>query len=122
MARSLRGPRGGGVHALKMTGDKDNRMKLAALLRSAAAQTISEHDFWKRFDDLVRGADDRLAGIVFETATHFWGNFHQRNIFLIPTKPDKGQVLQGKNELNLIADALEGNWSIPELQRKLADI
>ena len=60
--------------------------------------------------------------MAHETATHYWGNFHSRNILLIPVKPDKYQVMQGQNELNLIAEGLEMDWSASELKQKLDDV
>ena len=96
------------------------RQEFATLLRAATSRSIPEKDFWGQ---LKRLADDNpYYGMAFESATHYWGNFHQRNLLLIPVKPDRYQVLQGQNELNLIADGVEGNWPSDELKRKLKDI
>jgi hypothetical protein len=102
--------------------DRDTQTKLAALLRAAAAQTLSEDDFWNQFKNLVDPFADSYAGIAHETATHYWGNFHARNLLLVPVRPDVYQVTQGKEALNLIAEGLEHDWPFAELKRKLADI
>jgi hypothetical protein len=100
----------------------DTQKKLAALLRGAARLTVAEEDFWAQFKRLVDPVAEPVAGLAFESATHYWGNFHQRNLFLIRVKPDRHQLLQGQNELNLIADALDANWPVSELDRKLKNI
>lgn len=97
----------------------DVQKKLASLLRAAATQTISEKDFWAQFKSLVDPLREPIAGLAYESAVHYWGNFHQRNLFLFRVKPDRYQLLQGENELNLIADGIDGNWTIRELRRKL---
>lgn len=101
--------------------EPDVRRKLAALLRSAASQAVSEDDFWDQFNGLAN-LGQPAAALAFESATHYWGNFHQRNLFLIRVKPDPNQVSQGQDELNLIADALDQDWPISELKEKLTDI
>lgn len=100
----------------------DVQKKLAALLRAAATQTVPEKDFWVQFKNLVDPVGEPVAGLAYESAIHCWGNFHQRNLFLIRVKPDRHQLLQGQNELNLIADALDNNWPVPEVRRRLKDI
>jgi hypothetical protein len=100
----------------------ETQKKCAALLRAAATQTVAEKDFWAQFKVLVDPVGEPIAGLAYESATHYWGNFHQRNLFLVPVKPDRHQLLQGQNELNLIADALDGNWPVSELERKLKGI
>ena len=102
--------------------DKDTRTKFAALLRSASDCTVSEEDFWKRFEALADPFDDPIAGIAPETATHYWGNFHSKNILFIPVKPNPYQISQGQEALNLIAEGLESGWPLPELRRRLDDI
>jgi hypothetical protein len=96
--------------------------KLAALLRAAATQTVPEKDFWAQFESLVDPVREPVAGLSYESAIHYWGNFHQRNLFLIRVKPDRLQLLQGQNEPNLIADGIDGNWPIEELKWKLDDV
>ena len=100
----------------------DTQKNLAALLRAAAAQTVSEEDFWAQFEKLVDPIAEPVADLAYESATHYFGNFHERNLFLIRTKPDRHQLLQGQNELNLIADALDANWPVSELEHKLKDV
>ena len=102
--------------------DRDTQTKLAALLRRAAAQTVSEDEFWSQFKVLVDPFTDPFAGMAHETATHYWGNFHSRNLLLIPVKPNVYQVAQGKEALNLIAEGLEHDWPLAELERRLDDI
>jgi len=96
--------------------------KLAALLRAAATQTVPEKDFWAQFKSLVDPVREPVAGLAYESAIHYWGNFHQRNLFLNRVKPDRHQLLQGQEELNLIADALDANWPVSELKSRLKDI
>lgn len=99
----------------------NKKMQLAELLRSAARLTIAETDFWTQFKALT-GVHDPIDALAYETSIHYWGNFHARNILLIKTKPDKSQLRQGQNELNLLADAYEGDWPTDEVKRKLKDI
>lgn len=96
--------------------------KLATLLRAAAMQTVPEKEFWAQFKRFFDPATEPVAGLAYESAIHYWGNFHQRNLFLIRVKPDRHQLVQGQNELNLIADALDNNWTVSALERKLKDI
>lgn len=102
--------------------DRETQTKLAALLRAAAARAVPEDDFWRQFKTLIDPFSDRFAGIAHETADHYWGNFHERNILLIPVRPDVGQVMQGQDALNLIAEALEQDWPLEKLKRRLHDI
>ena len=48
--------------------------------------------------------------------------FHERNLLLIRAKPDRYQVQRGKEQLCLIAEALDGDWPVAELKRRPADI
>jgi hypothetical protein len=101
----------------------EERKQLAALLRRAAAQTIPEGEFWTEFHDLSGRIKEPVVEVALESATHYWGNFHKRSIFfLIPLKPKQGQLEQGKNELNLIAEGLDGGWEFPVLEEKLKGI
>ena len=100
----------------------DDRNRVAALLRRAAGQTIPETEFWAEVRALSERVNEPVLEIALESATHYWGNFHTRSIFLIPTKPNRGQLEQGRNELNLIAQALELGWELPMLEEKLKDI
>jgi hypothetical protein len=99
----------------------DLQKKLAVLLRAAVAQSIPEKDFWEQFKNLVNPVHEPVAALAYDSATHYWGNFHDRNLLFIPVKPDRYQLQQGQNELNLIADALEGNWPLSELKTKLKE-
>ncbi len=96
--------------------------ELAELLRTAARQAISESEFWDRFKNLADPSSDPMAAVAHETATHYWGNFHARNLLMIRVQPDRYQVQQGQEELSLIAEGLEGGWSVSELKRRLRDI
>jgi hypothetical protein len=88
----------------------------------AVRASISEGEFWKKFKSLEVPADDPMAKIAYENATHFWGHFHERNLLLMRSKPDRYQVQQGKEQLNLIAEGLDQDWPIEELKRKLDDV
>jgi hypothetical protein len=94
----------------------------ADLLRAAASQTISEPEFWEKLRSLELPPDDPIARIAYETATHFWGNYHERNLLLMRSKPDRHQVQQGKEQMSLIAEGLERDWPIEELKHRLDDI
>ena len=98
------------------------RKNLSDLLRAAASQKISESEFWEKLKGLESPADDPVAKMAYETATHFWGNFHERNLLLVRSKADRHQVQQGKEQLNLIAEGLEQGWPLEELKHKLDDI
>jgi len=100
----------------------EDRIKLAALLRRAAAHTIPEDEFWTEFNALSERFKEPVVEVALESATHYWGNFHKRSIFLFRLKPNRGQLEQGRNELNLIADGLEAGWELPELEEKLKAI
>lgn len=100
----------------------EQKKTMVRLLREAASRTIEEGVFWDQFKPLVGDLSDSTAGLAYESAVHYWGNFHERNLLFIPVKPDRYQVQQGQNELTLIADALQGDWSVPELKRRLKDI
>ncbi len=97
--------------------------QLADLLRRTAARTVPESEFWTEFNALSQRNDDPVMQVALESATHYWGNFHQRSIFfLVPLKPDRDQIVQGKNELELIAEGLEAGWELSVLEAKLRAI
>ncbi len=100
----------------------ETRKDLVELLRAVISQSIPEADFWKRFDLLANRSSDAWTALVHEVATHYWGNFHSRNLLGMKVKPDPYQVQQGQEELNLIADGLGGCWPIEELKRRLNDV
>jgi hypothetical protein len=97
----------------------EDHSKLAALLRRAASQTIPEDEFWTEFNALSERLKDPVVEVALESATHYWGNFHKRSIFLFPLKPNRGQLEQGRNELNLIAYGLEAGWELPEFGEEI---
>jgi hypothetical protein len=99
----------------------NKKMQLAEILRSAARRTIAEADFWDQLKALI-DRHDPIDALAWESSVHYWGNFHSRNILLMKTKPDKSQLKQDQDELNLLADAYEGNWPADEVKRKLNDI
>ncbi len=100
----------------------DIKKELAELLRAAARQTVSETDFWDRFKKVADPSTDSIAAVAHETATHYWGNFHSKNLLMMKTKPDPYQLQQGQEELNLIAEGLEGGWSVFDLKQRLQDM
>ncbi len=95
---------------------------LAALLRRAGAGNILEEEFWREWDRLADRMDDPAISVAFESAMHYWGNFHSRNILMVPVKPNPGQLEQGKNEMNLIADYLDEGRPFSLLEQRLRDI
>jgi hypothetical protein len=101
----------------------EDRNHLADLLKRAAAQTISEAEFWAQINALSERVTEPVIKVALESATHYWGNFHRSSVlFFIPAKPNRGQLEQGKNELNLIAEAVEAEWDLPHLEERLKDI
>jgi hypothetical protein len=102
--------------------DPETQKKFAMLLRNAASQTMSESDFWSKFNHLTDSVDDPIAGFAYEAATHYWGNFHERNLLWMQVKPDRYEVRRGKDQLNLIADALDENWPASKLKLELDNI
>ncbi len=100
----------------------DDLKQLAVLLKRAADRTITESEFWKELQAFPEKLNEPVIGIARESATHYWGNFHRRNIFLMRGKPNPGQLEQGKNELNLIAEALGGGWDAATLEERLKNI
>ena len=102
--------------------DAEIRKTLGNLLRAAANEAISEVEFWETFKILKAPPDDPVAKIAFESATHFWGNFHERNLLLMRSKPDRYQLQQGKEQLWLIAEGLDHDWPIEELKLKMDDV
>jgi hypothetical protein len=102
--------------------DLDIEKQFADLLRAAASQTVSEQDFWDKFKRLKLPAKDPFSKAAHNTAIHFWGNFHERNLLLMRRKPSRHQLQQGKDELNLIAEGLERDWPASELKRRMDDV
>jgi hypothetical protein len=98
------------------------RAEIADTLRRAANGTIPEEEFWQRFDRWSATFDDARILITREQAEHYWGNFHARNIFFIRVKPDEGQLRQGREALNLLAQAFEEDWPEQRLEHELHEI
>ena len=101
---------------------KEDRIQVAKLLRAAADGAISEADFWPEMDRLFPSLDDPVVALAHEEAHHYWGNFHQRNIFLVRVKPDPMQVSQGKETFRVLARAIEEGWSLEQAEEALRRI
>lgn len=95
------------------------RITVAETLRQAAEGTIPEEEFWRRFQDWSNSLNDPRIMLAWEQAEHYWSNFHRRNIFFIPVKPDKDQLDQGKEALLLLAKAFEEDWSQGRIEKEL---
>jgi hypothetical protein len=100
----------------------EQKKLMAKLLREAALRTIEEKLFWEQFKPVVGDFSDPIAGLAYESAVHYWGNFHMRKLLLMRVSPNRYQLQQGQDELNLIADALDGDWPYSSLKEKLDDI
>jgi hypothetical protein len=106
----------------EQTMDLKDRIEFAELFRRTAQGAIPEEEFWSKLSHLSERVDKQILELAQESAIHYWGNFHQRNILFICTKPNRGQLVQGQNELNLIAQAIESGWEPAVLEEKLEDI
>ena len=73
---------------------------MVRLLKQAVSRTIEEKLFWKQFTALGGNLTDPIAGSAHASALHYWGNFFERNLLLIPVKPDA--IRCGKGKTNLI--------------------
>ena len=71
---------------------------MVRLLKQEASRTIEERLFWKQFTALGGNLTDPIAGSAHASALHYWGN--ERNLLLIPVKPDA--IRCGKGKTNLI--------------------
>lgn len=98
------------------------RKEMAETLRRAAEGAISEDQFWGKFRDWRRSQDDPRFLMAWEEAGHYWGNFHERNIFFIPVKPNKSQLRQGQRTLRMLAQAFEEDWDEGRIEKALNDI
>jgi hypothetical protein len=98
------------------------RAEIAETLRRAANGTIPEEEFWRRFGNWSATFDDPRIIIARYQAEHYWGNFHERNIFFIRVKPDEGQLIQGREALNLLAQAFEEDWAEERIEHELHQI
>jgi hypothetical protein len=100
----------------------DMKKEIVELFRRAAKQVISESEFWELLKKLDIASLGPLGNIAYEAAIHFWGNFHERNVLFIKTKPLPYALEQDRDALKVIADAIEADWPVSELERKLKDI
>jgi len=98
------------------------KKQVAKLLTDAVDGKISEPDFWVEMERSFRTFDDPLVALAFEEAHHFWGNFHERNLFLIKTRPDPLQLSQGKETLRTLARAIQEGWSVEKTEEALRRI
>jgi hypothetical protein len=98
------------------------RAKIADTLRRAANGTIPEEEFWRRFRSWSGTFDDPRIIIARYQAEHYWANLHARNIFFIRVKPDEEQLIQGREALNLLAQAFQENWPEKRLEHALHQI
>jgi hypothetical protein len=98
---------------------KEEKANVAKLLRSAADGIIPESAFWPEMERLFVTLNDPLVALAREEAFHFWGNFHERNLLLIPVRPDPLQLEQSRRVLRLLANAIENDWSEEQVQKEL---
>lgn len=89
---------------------EDFRRRAASLFLAIAGGTVSEADFWPQMDRLAREVNDPIIALAYEEAHHYWGNFHERNILLVRTKPKPAFVARGKELFRTLARALEERW------------
>jgi hypothetical protein len=93
-----------------------DRDALAGLLRKAASQTIPESQFWVEFNALAELVKEPIMKVALDAASNFWHNFHRKKVlFVIPVRPNRSELRQGRDELNLIAAVLETGWRLPLL-------
>jgi len=94
-----------------------DRVTLAALLRSAAEQTISEARFWLEAQELAERVDEPIVKLAVSSAKGYWQLFQtkKKTFLLKASKPDAAEVRQARDELNLIAAVLETGWQLPVL-------
>ncbi len=100
----------------------DAQHELAILLRRAADGQLSEDAFWLEFRARSQAISKPLVEIALESATHFWGNFHERSLFLFRVRPDPGQLEEDRNQLRAIADGIESGVDANVLERRLRDL
>jgi len=93
-----------------MTEPEDFRARAVRLFQTVADGTVSETDFWPEMDRLSREAADPIIALAYEEAHHYWGNFHERNILLVRTKPKPAFVAKGRELFRTLARALEERW------------
>ena len=102
--------------------DATARKELAEYLRRASSDDIAEDEFYQRFNAWREmHGDDALFNVVFREVEHFWANFHERNIFFIPVKPDKYQLEAARERMRILAKALEENWDAGRANREASE-
>lgn len=95
------------------------KKQVVKLLTDAVDGLISEEGFWVEMERFFRTLGDPLVDLAFEEAHHFWGNFHEHNLFLVKTKPDPLQLSQDKETLRTLARAIQEGWSIEKTEEAL---
>jgi hypothetical protein len=105
-----------------MIESEDFRTRAIRLFQGIADATISETDFWPEMDLLSHEVDDPVIAIAYEEAHHYWGNFHERNILLMRTKPKPAFVTQGRQLFRTLARALEERWPEERVQEAVKHI
>jgi hypothetical protein len=100
----------------------NTRKEIVETLRQAADGTIPEQLFWEKFKSWRRSESDPRFMTAWYHADEYWGNFHARNIFLIPVKPNKYQLKQGQDILRILAQAFEEDWHQDRIEKALNDI
>jgi hypothetical protein len=93
-----------------MVEPEDSRTKAVSLFLAVADGKISESDFWPEMDKLFHQLDDPIVAFAREEAHHYWGNFHERNVLFVRTKPTLASLAQGKEIFRILAKALEEHW------------
>lgn len=105
-----------------MVEPEDFRIRAARLFNAIADGTVSEADFWPEMDSLAHEIDDPVIAAAYEEAHHYWGNFHERNILLIRTKPKPVFVAQGREIFRTLARALDEHWSEEKVLEAIKNI
>ena len=105
-----------------MINSEDFRTRAIRLFHGVADATISETDFWPEMDRLSHEVNDPVIAIAYEEAHHYWGNFHEKNILLMHTKPKPASVAQGRELFRTLARALEERWSEERVEKALKEI
>jgi hypothetical protein len=101
---------------------EDSRTRAVRLFLAVADGTVSEADFWPEMDRLFQELDDPIVALAREEAHHYWGNFHARNILLVPTKPKPAFVAQGRELFRTLARALEEHWPEDKVEQAVKRI
>jgi hypothetical protein len=98
------------------------RTRAAHLFQGVADGTISEAHFWPEMDRLSHEVDDPVIAIAYEEAHHYWGNYHERNILLVRTKPKQAFLEQGRKIFRMLVQALEERWPEDRVQKALKEL